>query len=72
MNRGQLNYTNSHHKRGRYHVIPAADALRARGFVPRLFHARFAMQDRMAIEQTVIDRFWSDMNRPERASLMRT
>ena len=48
-------------------AIAAADALRARGVDPLLFHARFAMQDRLAIEQAVINRFGRDSigaNRP--------
>jgi CRISPR-associated endonuclease/helicase Cas3 len=38
-------------------AIEAAGMLRGRGFDPLLFHARFAMADRLAIEATVIERF---------------
>jgi CRISPR-associated endonuclease/helicase Cas3 len=38
-------------------AIETAAALRARGLDPLLFHARFAMADRLAIERVVLDRF---------------
>ena len=41
-------------------AIVAADALRARGLTPLLFHARFAMVDRLAIEAEVLRRFGRD------------
>lgn len=41
-------------------AIAAADLLRARGVTPMLFHARFAMSDRLAIEAEVLRRFGRD------------
>jgi len=41
-------------------AIDAAEALRARGLAPLLFHARFAMVDRLAIEAEVLRRFGRD------------
>jgi CRISPR-associated endonuclease/helicase Cas3 len=41
-------------------AIAAADALRARGLFPLLFHARFAMVDRLSIEDEVLRRFGRD------------
>ncbi len=41
-------------------AIAGADALRARGLTPLLFHARFAMVDRLAIEIEVLRRFGCD------------
>jgi CRISPR-associated endonuclease/helicase Cas3 len=41
-------------------AIAAAEALRARGIEPLLFHARFAMCDRLAIEAEVLQRFGRD------------
>ena len=41
-------------------AIVAADALRARGLTPLLFHARFVMVDRLAIEAEVLRRFGRD------------
>ena len=38
-------------------AINAAELLRQRGLGPLLFHARYAMADRLAIEATVIERF---------------
>lgn len=38
-------------------AIAATEALRARGQTPLLFHARFAMADRLAIEREVLRRF---------------
>ena len=38
-------------------AIEGAAALRAEGITPILFHARFAMGDRLAIERCVLDRF---------------
>ncbi|WP_187830432.1 CRISPR-associated helicase Cas3' [Siccirubricoccus phaeus] len=38
-------------------AIAAAEALRARGLAPLLFHARFALVDRLAIEREVLRRF---------------
>ena len=41
-------------------AIAAADALRARGLATLLFHARFAMVDRLTIEAEVLRRFGRD------------
>ncbi len=41
-------------------AIEAAGMLRQRGLDPLLFHARFAMADRLAIEARVIERFGRD------------
>jgi CRISPR-associated endonuclease/helicase Cas3 len=41
-------------------AIAAADALRTRGLAPLLFHARFAMVDRLSIEADVLRRFGRD------------
>jgi CRISPR-associated endonuclease/helicase Cas3 len=41
-------------------TITAADALRMRGLAPLLFHARFAMVDRLSIEAEVLRRFGRD------------
>ncbi|MGH7117616.1 MAG: CRISPR-associated helicase Cas3', partial [Acetobacteraceae bacterium] len=41
-------------------AIEAADQLRAAGCEPLLFHARFAMGDRLAIEREVVRRFGKD------------
>jgi len=41
-------------------AIDAVSALRARGLAPLLFHARFAMADRLAIEAEVLRRFGRD------------
>jgi CRISPR-associated endonuclease/helicase Cas3 len=41
-------------------AIVAMEALRARGLAPLLFHARFAMVDRLAIEAEVLRRFGRD------------
>ena len=38
-------------------AINAAELLRQHGLDPLLFHARFAMADRLSVEATVIDRF---------------
>lgn len=38
-------------------AIEAADAVRAAGLEPMLFHARFAMVDRLAVEDAVLRRF---------------
>jgi CRISPR-associated endonuclease/helicase Cas3 len=45
-------------------AIVAANVLRARGLDPLLFHARFAMQDRLAIEAEVLRRFGRDRSMP--------
>jgi CRISPR-associated endonuclease/helicase Cas3 len=41
-------------------AIAAAEALRAAGLAPLLFHARFAMADRLGIEAEVLRRFGRD------------
>ncbi|MGG5811250.1 CRISPR-associated helicase Cas3' [Falsiroseomonas sp. CW058] len=38
-------------------AVAAAEALRARGLAPILFHARFALRDRLEIEEEVLRRF---------------
>ena len=44
-----------------------ADALKVRGLSPVLFHARFAMTDRLAIEQHVLDTFGKAADAGQRA-----
>jgi CRISPR-associated endonuclease/helicase Cas3 len=51
-------------------AIAAAEALRAQGVVPLLFHARFAMQDRLRIEDEVLRRFGRDSEGPTRAGVL--
>ena len=51
-------------------AIVAADALRARGLNPLLFHARFAMVDRLAIEAEVLRRFGRDGTREARRCVL--
>jgi CRISPR-associated endonuclease/helicase Cas3 len=48
-------------------AIAAAGALRAEGVPAELFHARFAMVDRLAIEAGVLRRFGRDASREERS-----
>jgi CRISPR-associated endonuclease/helicase Cas3 len=43
-----------------------AEALRARGLEPILFHARFAMGDRLSIEKTVLATFGKESGRAQR------
>jgi hypothetical protein len=47
-------------------AIEAVALLRAAGIEPLLFHARFAMADRLAIEATVLRRFGRDSVGAER------
>lgn len=51
-------------------VLAAAEALRAAGIVPLVFHARFAMQDRLAIEAEVLRRFGKESAGEERACIL--
>jgi CRISPR-associated endonuclease/helicase Cas3 len=51
-------------------AIDAAAALRARGLAPLLFHARFAMIDRLAIEAEVLHRFGRDSRPAERKCVL--
>lgn len=54
-------------------AITAADALRNEGLDPILFHARFALCDRLAIENEVLRRFGRDSaGEPRRAVLVAT
>jgi CRISPR-associated endonuclease/helicase Cas3 len=48
-------------------AIEAVELLRARGLAPLLFHARFAMGDRLAIEQEVLKLFGPRSTPSERA-----
>jgi CRISPR-associated endonuclease/helicase Cas3 len=48
-------------------AIEAAELLRARGLDPLLFHARFAMCDRLAVEQEVLRLFGPTSTAAERA-----
>ena len=51
-------------------AISAADAVRALGLTPLLFHARFAMGDRLRIENEVLRRFGRDSAAPDRACVL--
>lgn len=51
-------------------AIAAAEALRARGVVPLLFHARFAMGDRQAIQAEVLRLFGKHSVPGERARVL--
>jgi CRISPR-associated endonuclease/helicase Cas3 len=51
-------------------AIEAVALLRAAGIEPLLFHARFAMADRLAIERTVLRRFGRDGTKAERAGVL--
>jgi CRISPR-associated endonuclease/helicase Cas3 len=53
-------------------AIAAAEALRARGVDALLFHARFAMSDRLAIEAEVLTRFGRDGGAMRRGVLVAT
>ncbi len=53
-------------------AIAAAEALRARGVEVLLFHARFAMVDRLAIEAEVLRRFGRDSGSERRGVLVAT
>jgi CRISPR-associated endonuclease/helicase Cas3 len=53
-------------------AIAAAEALRTRGVDALLFHARFAMVDRLAIEAEVLRRFGRDSNSDRRGVLVAT
>lgn len=47
-------------------VLDGAELLRQRGFAPDVFHARMAMQDRLAIETAVVRRFGKEGGAEER------
>lgn len=51
-------------------AIAATEALRARGIEPLLFHARFAMCDRLAIEADVLRRFGRDSSGKRREGVV--
>lgn len=51
-------------------AIAAADALHARGIEPLLFHARFALVDRLKIEAEVLRRFGRDSIKADRARVV--
>jgi CRISPR-associated endonuclease/helicase Cas3 len=51
-------------------AIAAAEALRARGVAVLLFHARFAMADRLAIEAEVLRRFGRDSDPETRCGVL--
>lgn len=51
-------------------AIAAASALRAHGLAPLLFHARFAMTDRLAIEAQVLRRFGRDSAGADRQGVL--
>ncbi|MBO1076948.1 CRISPR-associated helicase Cas3' [Roseomonas marmotae] len=51
-------------------AIAAARALREQGLEPLLFHARFAMADRLAIEAKVLRCFGRDSHRPMREAVL--
>jgi len=51
-------------------AIAAAAALRERGVDPLLFHARFAMKDRLAIEAEVLDRFGPNSKGQKRRAVL--
>ena len=51
-------------------AIEAAEALRARGLTPLLFHARFAMVDRLAVEAEVLRRFGRDSDPATRRGVL--
>lgn len=51
-------------------AIAAAAALRARGLAPLLFHARFALADRLAIEAEVLRRFGRDGDAAQRPGVL--
>jgi CRISPR-associated endonuclease/helicase Cas3 len=51
-------------------AIAAAAALRARGLSPLLFHARFAMADRLRVEAEVLRRFGRDADPAERPGVL--
>jgi CRISPR-associated endonuclease/helicase Cas3 len=51
-------------------AIAAAAALRERGLMPLLFHARFAMADRLAIEAAVLRRFGRDGDAGDRPGVL--
>lgn len=51
-------------------AIAAAAALRERGLVPLLFHARFAMADRLRVETEVMRRFGRDADPAERPGVL--
>ena len=53
-------------------AIAAAETLRARGVEVLLFHARFAMADRLAIEAEVLRRFGRDSGAERRGVLVAT
>jgi CRISPR-associated endonuclease/helicase Cas3 len=51
-------------------AIAAAEMLRAEGVEPLLFHARFALVDRLAIEDKVLCRFGKDSTAKERNTVL--
>ncbi|MDB5369347.1 MAG: putative helicase protein [Roseomonas sp.] len=51
-------------------AIAAAEALQMRGITPVLFHARFAMVDRLAVEQEVLRRFGPNGDLTQRAGVL--
>ncbi|MCX2561188.1 CRISPR-associated helicase Cas3' [Acetobacter farinalis] len=51
-------------------VIASAKALKEKGIEAMVFHARFAMVDRLAIERSVLARFGKDSTAPDRAAVL--
>lgn len=51
-------------------VIASAKALKEKGIEAMVFHARFAMVDRLAIERSVLARFGKGSTAPDRAAVL--
>ena len=47
-------------------VLDAAETLTSRGLAPEIFHARFALCDRLAIERRVVDMFGKSSEEQQR------